>query len=32
MRQLAEFGIEPPVPKTVEQKPNYLMKVSKDEA
>jgi hypothetical protein len=32
MRQLAEFGIEPPVPKTGEQTPNYFMMILGDEA
>ena len=26
--QLAEFGIEPPLPKTEEQTPNCFMKIS----
>jgi hypothetical protein len=30
--QLAEFGIEPPAPKSEEQTPNCFMKISKNEA
>jgi hypothetical protein len=30
--QLAEFGIEPPAPKTEEQTPNYFMMILGDEA
>ena len=29
--QLAEFGIEPPAPKTEEQKPNYFLMILGDE-